>query len=112
MKELKIELKWSLIFSVVGLVWIFLEKISGLHHQYIDYHLYLTNLFAIPAIVVMVMALKDKKENYFNHSITYPQGLVSGIILSLFIKFLYKILNFPFPFWLLEEIRIIKKKIE
>jgi hypothetical protein len=62
-----------------------LEKISGLHDTHLKYHLYLTNLFAIPAIIVMVMALKDKKRNYYLGNMSYKQGLISGTILSLFI---------------------------
>ena len=58
-----------------------LEKLSGLHSTYIDYHMYLTNLFAIPAIVMMVMALKDKKKNFYNGLMSYKQGLIPGIIL-------------------------------
>ena len=50
---MKIEIKWALIFSVMGLLWMLLEKLSGLHGKYIDYHQYLTNLFAIPAIFSM-----------------------------------------------------------
>lgn len=50
MKNIQIEIKWALIFSVTGLVWMVLEKLCGLHGKYIDYHLYLTNLFAIPAV--------------------------------------------------------------
>jgi len=34
----------------MSLVWMLLEKLTGLHGKYIDYHLYLTNVFAIPAI--------------------------------------------------------------
>lgn len=60
MKNLKIEAKWAIIFSMVALCTMVLEKVSGLHDKYIDYHLYLTNLFAIPAIIVMVKALKEK----------------------------------------------------
>lgn len=67
------------------LVWMVLEKLSGLHSTYIDYHLYLTNLFAIPAIWFMVMALKDKKKNFYSGQITYKQGLISGMILSFII---------------------------
>jgi hypothetical protein len=36
------------------------RKLCGLG-KYIDYHLYLTNLFAVPAIIAMVMALKRQK---------------------------------------------------
>jgi hypothetical protein len=69
----------------MGLVWMLLEKLSGLHSTYIDYHLYLTNLFAIPAIWVMVLALKEKKKVFYNRNITYLQGLLSGIVLSIII---------------------------
>ena len=62
-----------------------LEKISGLHSTYIDYHLYLTNLFAIPAIWVMVLALKDKKKKHYSGNMTYINGLMSGIVLSIII---------------------------
>lgn len=85
MKNRKIEIKWAVIFSIMGLLWMVLEKLCGLHSTYIDYHLYLTNLFAIPAIIIMIMALKDKKKNFYNGQITYKQGLISGIILSILI---------------------------
>lgn len=85
MKKVKIEIKWAIIFSIVGLLWMVLEKLCGLHGEYIDYHLYLTNLFAIPAIIVMVMALKDKKKNYYGGQMSYMQGLISGILVSVII---------------------------
>lgn len=84
----KIEIKWALIFTVVALLWMVLEKASGLHDRYIDYHVYLTNLFAIPAILVMVFALKDKKKNYYNGRISYQQGLIAGVFISVFIALL------------------------
>lgn len=85
MQSIKIEIKWAILFSIMGLVWMLLEKLSGLHSTYIDYHLYLTNFFAIPAIWVMVLALKEKKKVYYKGNITYMQGLISGIVLSLII---------------------------
>lgn len=65
-----------------------LEKLCGLHGKYIDYHLYLTNLFAIPAIWTMVLALKDKKKSYYNGNMSYKQGLISGSIISVIIALL------------------------
>ncbi len=85
MKSISIELKWAIIFSIVGLIWMYLEKLSGLHGEHIDLHMYLTNLYAIPAIIMMVMALKEKKRRFYGGSMTYSQGLISGIILSVFI---------------------------
>lgn len=88
MKNVKIEIKWALIFTVVTLLWMLLEKLVGLHGQYIDYHIYLTNLFAIPAIIMMVLALKDKKKNFYEGHMSYKQGFIAGLILSLFIALL------------------------
>jgi Protein of unknown function (DUF4199) len=88
MRNLKIELKWAVIFSLVTLLWVGLEKLSGLHSTHLDAHLYLTNLFAIPAIWMMVLALKDKKKNFYQGQMSYRQGLISGAILSLAIALL------------------------
>lgn len=88
MKNLKVEFKWAVIFSIVGLLWMVLEKLTGLHDKYLDYQYYLTNLFAIPAIWMMVLALKDKKKNFYDGNMSYKQGLISGIILSIIIALL------------------------
>lgn len=88
MQKIKTEIKWALIFSAMTLVWMLLEKLSGLHSKYIDYHLYLTNLYAIPAIWVMVLALRAKKYKDYDGQITYRQGFVSGLILSVIIALL------------------------
>lgn len=85
MKNIKTEIKWAIIFSIVALLWMVLEKVCGLHSKYIDYHLYLTNLFAIPAIIVMVLALKDKKKSFYEGQMNYKKGLISGIVLSVII---------------------------
>lgn len=84
----KIELKWAIIFIVVTLLWMVIEKLSGLHDKYIDKHMYVTNLFAIVAIALFVFALKDKKKNYFKGSMTWKQGFISGLYLTIFITLL------------------------
>src|SRR5690606_40750119 len=63
----RIEVKWAIYFSLMTLAWMLLEKLVGLHGKYIDYHIYLTNLFAIPAIAFMVFAL-DRKSTRLNSS--------------------------------------------
>lgn len=114
MKNIKIEFKWAIIFSLVGLLWMVLEKISGLHGKYIDYHLYLTNLFAIPAIIVMVMALKDKKKNFYNGQMTYNQGLISGIILSVIIALISPLTQWITSYVITPEYfpNVIKRSVE
>ncbi len=114
MKNIKIEIKWAIIFSIVGLLWMLLEKLSGLHSTYIDYHLYLTNLFAIPAIIMMVMALKDKKKNFYNGKMNYKQGLVSGIILSIIIALLSPLTQWITSYVITPEYfpNVIKRSVE
>ncbi|MDG2432511.1 DUF4199 domain-containing protein [Flavobacterium sp.] len=94
MGSIKTEIKWAIIFSMVGLLWMVVEKLSGLHDRYIDYHIYLTNLFAIPAITMMVLALKEKKNTFYNGTMTYMQGFISGTILSLLIALISPITQY------------------
>jgi len=114
MKNIKTEIKWAIIFSIMGLLWMVLEKLSGLHGKYIDYHLYLTNLFAIPAIWVMVLALKDKKKNFYNGTMSYKQGLISGIILSVIIALLSPLTQWITSFVISPEYfpNVIKRSVE
>jgi hypothetical protein len=114
MKNFKIEIKWAIIFSLMVLLWMLLEKLSGLHSTYIDYHLYLTNLFAIPAIWVMVLALKDKKKNFYNGQMSYKQGLIFGIILSLIIALLSPLTQWITSYVITPEYfpNVIKRSVE
>lgn len=114
MKNIKIEIKWAILFSIMGLLWMVLEKLSGLHGKHIDYHLYLTNLFAIPAIWVMVLALQDKKKNFYNGQMTYKQGLISGIILSVFIALISPLTQWITSFGISPEYfpNVIKRSVE
>ena len=114
MKNIQIEIKWALIFSAVGLVWMVLEKLSGLHGKYIDYHLYLTNLFAIPAIIIMVLALKDKKKNFYGGQMSYKKGLISGIVLSVIIALLSPLTQWITSYVISPEYfpNVIKRSVE
>lgn len=114
MNKISIEVKWGFIFSLVGLGWMLLEKLTGLHGQYIDYHLYLTNLFAIPSVVVMVLALKDKKKNFYDGDMTYSEGMLSGVVLSLIIAILSPLTQAITSFIITPEFfpNVIKRSVE
>ena len=114
MKSYQIEIKWAIFFSLMALLWMLLEKISGLHSTYIDYHLYLTNLFAIPAIWFFVLALKDKKKNFFGGQMSYKQGLISGIILSVMIAVLSPLTQWVTSYIITPEYfpNVIKRSVE
>lgn len=85
MKKIKIEIKWAFIFMGSLLLWMVLEKLVGLHGKHIDKHQYLTMLYVIPAIWLYVLALKDKKKNYFNGQMNFKQGFISGLIISIIV---------------------------
>lgn len=84
MKSKKTEIKWALIFTAITLLWMLLEKAAGLHDVHIDKHAAYTNLFAIPAILVYVFALREKSANTYHGKIPYIKALKSGIWLTLF----------------------------
>jgi len=114
MNRIKIELKWAIIFSLVSILWMVLEKMFGLHSKYIDYHMYITNLFAIPAIYIMVLALIEKKSKFYKNDFKYVQGLISGILLSTFISFLSPITQWITFCYITPEYfpNIIKRSVE
>lgn len=114
MNRIKIEIKWTIYFTLMTLLWMLLEKICGLHGRYIDYHLYLTNLFAIPAIWFIISALKDKKKNFYRGNMSYKQGLLSGIILSVFISLLSPVTQWIISYVISPEYfpNVIKRSVE
>jgi hypothetical protein len=85
MNNYKIEIKWAIIFTLMMLVWMFLEKTFGLHDVHIDKHPSYTNLVAIPAIIIYELALLDKRNNFYHGKMTYKQGFIAGLIISIIV---------------------------
>ncbi|UIR57299.1 DUF4199 domain-containing protein [Sphingobacterium sp. SRCM116780] len=114
MKKIAIEIKWAILFTIMSLLWMVLEKLCGLHGKYIDYHLYLTNLYMIPAVWVMVLALKDKKKNYYNGQMSYKQGLISGVMVSLIVALLSPLTQWIISYVITPEYfpNVIKRSVE
>jgi NADH:ubiquinone oxidoreductase subunit 3 (subunit A) len=88
MKKFTIEIKWGIIFSIVMLLWMMLEKALGWHDELIEKQAVYTNLFAIVAIAVYVVALLDKRKNYFRGKMTWLQGFYSGIAITVVVAIL------------------------
>lgn len=88
MEKYRIELKWAAIFAGVTIAWMILEKIAGFHDTFIDKHPIYTNFFAIPAIIVYVLALRDKKTRFYHDVMTYKQGLIAGLVMTAFVTIL------------------------
>ena len=88
MKNLKFELKWAVVFTVVSLLWMIMERMLGWHDEKIDQHMYLTNLYIIPAIIVVVLGMRDKRNNFYGGKINYKQGLIFGLLMTVIILLL------------------------
>jgi hypothetical protein len=88
MKNIKTEINWAVIYTLVGLIWIAIERIVGLHSTHIDKHLFYTNIFMLPAILVYILALRDKRKRDFGGHITFKQAFASGLRLTLIIAIL------------------------
>jgi Na+/proline symporter len=83
MSKFKTEIKWGVIFVIMSLGWMLLERLTGLHDEHIDKHFIYTNFIAIPAIAVYVFGLLDKRENDYNGVMNYSEGFLSGLLITL-----------------------------
>tara|TARA_R100001369_G_scaffold15437_1_gene30231 strand:+ start:101 stop:580 length:480 start_codon:yes stop_codon:yes gene_type:complete len=86
--NIKIEFKWAIVFTITMLSWMLLEKTLGWHEEQISNHWWLTLLFAPFAIFIYLLALREKRRRIFNGSMTWFQGFISGVILSVFVALL------------------------
>jgi len=101
--KLKLEVKWSILFTLMYLGWMFIEKITGLHNRNIEHHSIYTNLIAIPAFVIYLLALIDKKKHYFNGTMTFKQGFKSGCIITVFVAIIGPIRQYIALKWLIPD---------
>lgn len=87
MKKYATEIKWALIFCAAALAWMVFEKAMGWHGPKIEQHPYMTNIFGIVAIVVYVLALREKRQK-LGGQMTWKQGFMSGLIISIIVALL------------------------
>ena len=77
----KSEIKYAVIISVLGFVWLLLEYAVGLHDKYVDYHPFISMFGIIIPIIGIRMAIKNKKDSN-NGKMTYAEGFKSGSFIS------------------------------
>lgn len=88
MNKYKIELKWALIFVAAVTLWNILENLLGIDAEHIDKHPLYSSLFTIPAIILYVLVLIDKRKNSYNNIMTYKQGVKTALIFTLLLAIL------------------------
>lgn len=94
MNKITIEIKWGVIFVVVALLWMIFEKAMGWHDVLIAKHAIYTNLFGIIAVLIFYFALRDKKANFYDGIMTWRQGFVAGLIVTIVITLLSPLSQF------------------
>lgn len=91
----KTELKWGVIFSVMGLVWLTMEYLIGLHGKFIAWQAILTNLVAIPSVIIMVLAILEKRR-VLGGKISFKQAFLCGLGVSIVVAALSPLTTFIF----------------
>jgi len=94
MDKFTIEIKWGVIFTVLALLWMVFEKTMGWHDVLIAKQAIYTNLFGIFAVLVYFLAVRDKKINFYNRQMTWRQGFVAGIIVTIVVTVLAPLSQF------------------
>jgi hypothetical protein len=94
MKKYITEIKWGCIFILALLLWMGFEKMMGWHDVNIDQHAMMTNFFAIPAIVIYILALLDKRKRDYGGVMSWKQGFVTGLIITVVIAILSPLAQF------------------
>jgi hypothetical protein len=114
MKTRRIEVKWAVIFCVMQLLWMLIEKLTGLYDEHIDKHHIYTNFIAIPSIAIYVLALLDKRKNFYDGIMSYKQGFVSGLVITLVVTVLSPLVQYVISSLIAPEYfpNIIKYSVE
>ncbi len=94
MDKFTIEIKWGVIFTVLALLWMVFEKTMGWHDVLIAKQAIYTNFFGIFAVLVYFFAIRDKKRNFYNGQMTWRQGFVAGIIVTIVVTVLAPLSQF------------------
>lgn len=93
MSQYRFEIKWSVIYAVVVMLWFLGERIAGLHGRYISRQGDIALLLFFPIILIYFLANIDKKRNFYNGEMTYLQGFLSGLRLTIGILILTPVIQ-------------------
>jgi uncharacterized protein YqgC (DUF456 family) len=85
---MKNEIKYAILFVFLSFIWNCIEYFTGLQNKYINIHPYfVTTFFILMTSVIYFLATREKKRARGGR-ITFMQGLITGMTLTLFILIL------------------------
>lgn len=88
MKKFAVEIKWGIRYAFLWILWLFIEKSSGYYEAKISDHALYSLLFTFVIIFVYYVAIKEKKKDFFKNEMSWKQGCVTGIFLTIVIAIL------------------------
>ncbi len=91
----KLELKWGVIFAAMQLIWLSLEFLFGFHDKHISWHPIVTNFIAIPSIIIMVLAIREKR-SALDGRITFAKAFLCGLGVSIVVAVLSPLVQIIF----------------
>lgn len=94
MKKFSIEFKWAAIATLAALFWMILEKALGFHGEKIRYEMGFTMLFNLLIVIYYWLAIRQKKQEYYNNDMTWLKAFVSGLVLTVMISFFYPLVQY------------------
>jgi len=83
MKKFAIEIKWGIRYAFLWILWLFIEKSSGYYDVKISDQALYSLLFTFVTIFVYYVAIKEKKKDFFKDEMSWKQGCVTGIFLTI-----------------------------
>jgi membrane protease YdiL (CAAX protease family) len=82
--NLKIEIKYTVLISLLMLLWLSLEFMIGLHEKpLIAYHPYIT-MFALFIPIICAMLAVNEKREFLEGRITFKQAFLTGLLIAVF----------------------------
>lgn len=82
MKKFEIELKWAVAFTAISIAWVYLEKYLGYHAELVSEQGMFSLLLIIPQALIYIISIRQKRERYYNGTITWQKAFLSGVVLS------------------------------
>ncbi|HLP49822.1 MAG TPA: DUF4199 domain-containing protein [Chitinophagales bacterium] len=83
MNNIRIEIRYAVLISLLMLLWLALEYMVGLHDIYIGWHPVITWFALLIPIVCTRLAIREKTE-LLNGKITFKQAFASGFLIAFF----------------------------
>lgn len=101
--KLKLAIKWGIIFFLFNLIWLALEKFTGLHGKYIEYQMWITNLAFIGYIIIFRLGILDYKKQEYSGDMSWLQGFLSGLWIALISAILAPLATYISVEWISPE---------